>query len=88
MNKILKTLKLIEKQVEEFKIPWVIEISARKDPYKVLISCILSLRTKDKTTREASQRLFAVADSPKRMIKLPSSHLQRLIYPVGFYRIV
>ncbi len=86
MNKILKTIKLIEKQVKSFKIPWVTVESKKKDPYRVLISCILSLRTKDKTTAEASNRLFRVADSPRKMIKLPASQIRKLIYPVGFYR--
>jgi endonuclease-3 len=44
------------------------------------------LRTKDKTTIEASKRLFEVADSPEGMIKLPLTRLQKIIYPVGFYR--
>lgn len=86
MNKILKTIKLIEKQVNEFKIPWVTQVSKKRDPYRVLISCILSLRTKDRTTAEATKRLFRVADSPQRMIKLPYVYLTKLIYPVGFYR--
>ncbi|MCX5702795.1 MAG: endonuclease III [Candidatus Omnitrophica bacterium] len=87
MGKILKTIKLIEKQVKEFKIPWVTEVAEEdKDPYLVLISCILSLRTKDKTTDEASRRLFKAADTPRKMIRLAASYIQRLIYPVGFYR--
>ncbi|MDP3731593.1 MAG: endonuclease III [Candidatus Omnitrophota bacterium] len=86
MSKILKTIKLIEKQVKSFKIPWVTEESKKKDPYRVLISCILSLRTKDKTTAEASKRLFEVTDSPRKMIKLSATRVQKLIYPVGFYR--
>lgn len=85
MNKILRTLRLIEKQVKEFKIPSVTQVSRKKEPYLVLISCILSLRTKDKTTTEASRRLFKVADTAQKMIKLSKSHLERLIYPVGFY---
>jgi endonuclease-3 len=83
---ILNTIKLIEKQVREFKIPWVTKVSERKDPYKVLISCILSLRTKDKTTGEASGRLFKVASTSKKMIRLSKVRIQKLIYPVGFYR--
>ena len=86
MDKISKTIHLIEKQVKELKVPWVTEESKNKDPYRVLISCILSLRTKDKTTAKASLRLFRVADKPREMIKLSSGHLERLIYPVGFYR--
>jgi endonuclease-3 len=82
----LKTIQLIEKQVKELKVPWVTKASKKKDPYRILISCILSLRTKDKTTADASRRLFNVADNPKRMIKLSVARLERLIYPVGFYR--
>ncbi len=86
MSKILKTLRLIEKQVDKFKVPSVTEVSKKKDPYRVLISCILSLRTKDKTTTEASNRLFKVADNPYGMVKLTPRRLERLIYPAGFYR--
>lgn len=84
--KILKTITLIEKQVEGFKVPSVTEVSKKKDPYHVLISCILSLRTKDKTTLKASNRLFKVADNPYDMVKLTPGRLERLIYPAGFYR--
>lgn len=58
----------------------------RKDPYLVLISCLLSLRTKDETTREAQRRLFDVASTPEAMISVPVEMIERLIYPVGFYR--
>lgn len=84
--KIVKILRLIQVQVKRFKIPSVTAISFSNDPYQVLISCILSLRTKDKTTIEASKRLFKVADNPKNMIKLSLSRLRKIIYPVGFYR--
>lgn len=86
VDKTLKTIKLIEKQVKNFKVPWVTEESKRKDPFRVLISCILSLRTKDKTTAEASERLFRLADTPGKIIKLSANRIQKLIYPVGFYR--
>ena len=86
MNKILKTIKLIKKQVKSFKVPWVTEESKSKDPFRVLISCILSLRTKDKTTAVASNRLFKLAASPRKMVRLSAGRIQKLIYPVGFYR--
>lgn len=86
MNRVLKIISLIDNQVKSFKIPWVTEESKTKDPYRVLISCILSLRTKDKTTAEASKRLFSIADTPRKMIKLSAVRIQKLIYPVGFYR--
>ena len=74
------------KQVKASQEPIVTEVSWSCDPYLVLISCMLSLRTKDETTRAASQRLFKVAKTPYKMVKLPLSRLQKIIYPVGFYR--
>jgi endonuclease III len=56
-----------------------------RDPYKVLISCILSLRTKDTVSYPASKRLFRLADTPKKMIKIDKQYLEAIIYPVGFY---
>ena len=57
-----------------------------KSPFLVLISCILSLRTKDETTLPASMRLFARAKTPQEMLKLNVDEIEKLIYPVGFYR--
>ena len=50
------------------------------------MACILSLRTQDTTTGPASDRLFAAAATPAVMLKLPARRIERLIYPVGFYR--
>jgi endonuclease-3 len=61
------------------------EVSSTRDPFKVLISCILSLRTKDEVTAQASQRLFARAETPEAMLNLTKEKLEALIYPVGFY---
>jgi endonuclease-3 len=52
----------------------------------VLVACILSLRTQDTTTGPAAARLFAVADTPSAMLTLSPRTIERLIYPVGFYR--
>jgi endonuclease-3 len=52
----------------------------------VLIACILSLRTQDATTGPAAARLFAVAATPAALRRLPARTIERLIYPVGFYR--
>jgi endonuclease-3 len=86
LKRIYPVIKLIERQVREFNIPWVTEVSKEKDPYKILISCILSLRTKDSVTSKATETLFKIADTPKKMIEIPLKTLERLIYPVGFYR--
>jgi endonuclease-3 len=56
------------------------------DPYRVLISTILSLRTQDQTTAKASKRLFDLADTPQAMVQLDRQTIEQTIYPVGFYR--
>ncbi len=57
-----------------------------KDPYIVLICCILSLRTNDKTTIGASKRMLELASTPDAMIKIDVKTLSKAIYPVGFYK--
>lgn len=57
-----------------------------KSPFLVLISCLLSLRTRDETTLPACERLFARADSMQGLLKLSVGEIQELIYPVGFYK--
>ena len=52
----------------------------------MLIACLLSLRTKDETTGPASERLFALADTPEAMLRLTTREIERAIFPVGFYR--
>ncbi len=79
-------LKILGQENKPFIEPIVTTISRDRTPFHVLISCVLSLRTKDQTTREASHRLFAAANNPEDMASLPLQRLERLIYPVGFYR--
>src|SRR6266540_5110253 len=57
-----------------------------RDPFKILIACLLSLRTKDETTGPAAARLFALADTPESMLRLTPTRIERAIFPVGFYR--
>lgn len=83
---IVEIVKLLTKEMEQYPTPSVTMISWQKSPYKVLISCLLSLRTRDPTTIAASERLFKVADTPQKMLKLSLSELEKLIYPVGFYK--
>jgi len=63
-----------------------LEAAEHGDPFRVLIGCILSLRTRDETTAEAAPRLFAAAAGPQAMLALGEDAIARLIYPVGFYR--
>lgn len=57
-----------------------------RDPFPILIACLLSLRTQDTTTGPAAARLFALADTPAAMLRLSRRWIERAIYPVGFYR--
>ena len=57
-----------------------------RDPYLILISCLLSLRTRDTVSYPASARLFEKAKTPRSMLKLSPETIEKLIYPVGFYR--
>ena len=57
-----------------------------RDPFRVLISCLLSLRTRDETTGPAARRLFSLAGAPQAMLQLSAADIERAIYPVGFYR--
>ncbi len=78
---------ILEDAVVVWDTPAVTIISQRDgDPFKVLISCILSLRTKDTTTGPASLRLFNLADTPQKMLQLDQLNIEEAIYPVGFFR--
>jgi len=57
-----------------------------RDPFQVLVSCLISLRTKDEVTGQASARLFRLARTPRTMAGLPAAAIARAIYPAGFYR--
>ncbi|UCH85744.1 MAG: endonuclease III [Candidatus Latescibacterota bacterium] len=58
----------------------------RRDPYRILISTVLSLRTKDEVTMDASKRLFSVAATPRKLSQTPVRIIEKAIYPVGFYK--
>ncbi|MAE42521.1 endonuclease III [Candidatus Woesearchaeota archaeon] len=86
MKNIDKIISLLKKEVESFENPIATEIGERtRSPFQVLISCILSLRTKDTTTGPAAKRLFAIAKTPKAILKLSNKKIEKLIFPVGFY---
>jgi endonuclease-3 len=60
---------------------------SREDPFQVLIATMLSAQTRDEVTAAASARLFKVARTPRTVAALPTARIQRLIYPVSFYRV-
>jgi endonuclease-3 len=87
-KEFIKAWPILKKQVKSLHVPWLDEVaSSERDPFKVLISCILSLRTQDKVTGEASRRLFKLAQTPETLSKLSVGKIEKAIYPVGFYRV-
>jgi endonuclease-3 len=69
-------------------VPAITKISQKEknDPYLVLIGTLLSLRTKDEITEIAMEKLTKRAKTPQDLLKIPEVELQKIIYPVGFYR--
>lgn len=87
-KEFIKAWPILKRQVKRLEVPWLENFASfDRDPFKILISCILSLRTQDKTTGEASKRLFKLASNPKSMSQLTLKDIERAIYPVGFYRV-
>jgi endonuclease-3 len=81
-------MKTLAREIDGLELPAVEKISEeqQEDPFHVLISTLLSARTQDATTLAASTRLFRRAGSPRRMAALSVREIERLIYPVSFYR--
>ena len=84
---IHRVVEILEEEVKRWKPPSVTQISVTGDPYRILISTVISLRTKDEVTSEAFKRLFQAASDPYNMSKLTVKEIADLIYPAGFYRI-
>ncbi len=80
-------MNILETEVKKLPLPIVSEYAIKegRNPFKALISTVLSLRTKDSTTSKATDRLFALANNPEDMQKLPIKKIEEAIYPVGFY---
>lgn len=86
-KQLREAMEILLREVPGWDVPVVSLIAQEsKDPYRVLISTLLSLRTLDQTTGPAAQRLFALADTPLAMVQLDRQTIERTIYPVGFYR--
>ena len=83
---IVEGLKKLKKAVRKFRTPSVTVIAKKNDPFAVLVSCIISLRTRDEVTELASARLFALAKLPAELLELSNSKIEKAIYPAAFYR--
>jgi endonuclease-3 len=85
LSEVFKILRDFRRERTPASVTEVAE-AKKRDPFLVLISCIISLRTKDEVTAEASRRLFVVADTPERLRCLSAARIEKAIYPCGFYR--
>jgi endonuclease-3 len=84
---IHKIIKILREETRKWDVPIVtLTAETSRDPFKVLISTILSLRTQDATTAKVSRRLFELVDNPYDMLKLTVKEVEKAIYPVGFYK--
>lgn len=81
-------MRTLAREIDGMELPAVEKIAAeyREDPFQILIGTILSARTQDATTDAASTRLFRAAKTPRMMATLTVKRIEKLIYPVSFYR--
>lgn len=77
-------VRVLKREIKQWPVPALAKYV--ETPFTVLMSCILSLRTQDKTTLAASDRLFALAVTPQATLNIPVKRIERAIYPVSFYR--
>ena len=79
-------IQTLKTETQQWGVPIVTEIQRlTNSPYKVLISCILSLRTKDEVTAQASARLYKLGNTPAELMQVAVAEIEKAIYPVGFY---
>jgi len=79
-------ISILQNEYKKWNSPVITFISIKgASPYEILISTLLSLRTKDEVTIEATKKLFYKATTPHEMLKLQKKEIEELIYPVGFY---
>jgi len=86
-ERIRRIVEILREEKKKWNVPIVTLMSQTgSDPFKILVATVLSLRTKDEVTAKAAERLFQVADTPEKLLKLEEDEIASLIYPVGFYR--
>jgi endonuclease-3 len=86
--KINDVIRIFKKELAVGQMPIVSHLAEdQRDPFVILISTLLSLRTKDEVTAVATERLLALASTPQEMLQLPLEKIAKTIYPVGFYRV-
>ena len=86
MININKIISVLQENYKNWDAPIITFIANRgASPFEILVSTILSLRTKDEVTAKAAKRIFTVANRVETVVKLNTQEIEKLIYPVGFY---
>lgn len=87
-ERIIKVLSLLKEATKDMPPPMSTMIAQKygRDPFLIFISCLLSLRARDPVTYQVSQKLFARVRTPQELVLLDRSELEKLFYPLGFYR--
>jgi endonuclease-3 len=85
-EKIKKIMEILKTNYPSHKKTTLNRMRDKPDAFRILISCLLSLRTQDKNTEKASRKLFAVADTPEKILKLSDKELEKLIFSSGHYK--
>lgn len=86
-NRILAlNLARVEKSLGQRTPPAMVKIGQKAEPFRVLVGCLISARTRDEVTEAACSRLFQRIKTPRGLLKLTTRQLEKEIYPVAFYR--
>jgi endonuclease-3 len=85
-ERINKVMQNLEKYFQYKERTTLNRMRRKPDAFKILVSCLLSLRTQDRNTEKASKALFAVADTPEKILQLSGKKLEKLIYSAGHYK--
>ena len=86
IGKIIKKMQNCRKNSNPTAVESFVELNKKRNPFKVLISTIISLRTKDEVTYKSSKNLFKLGSTPETISKLSINKIQEAIYPCGFFR--
>lgn len=86
IEKITQTMEILEKYTGRRKRTTLNKMRKKPDSFKILISCLLSLRTQDKNTEKVSERLFELVDSLEEIVKMPIKKLEKVIFSSGHYK--
>ena len=86
IGRIIRKMQKCRRNSPPTAVESFVQLNRRKNPFEVLVSTIISLRTKDEVTYESAKSLFKLATTPQRMSSLTIREIQKAIYPCGFYK--